>query len=92
MNTRTMKYQLTPIAALLAALPLMAQPTTDDALRLQTVEVTASKRSQMLIDVPYSITAIGAGTAPSSRTAASHRFAASTLWGYGSPCASGCYL
>ena len=60
MNTRTMKYQLTPIAALLAALPLMAQPTTDDALRLQTVEVTASKRSQMLIDVPYSITAIGA--------------------------------
>ena len=60
MNTRTMKYQLTPIAALLAALPLMAQPTSDAATRLQTVEVTASKRSQMLIDVPYSITAIGA--------------------------------
>ena len=59
MNTQTMKCLLTPVAAMLAAWPVMAQTTVDPVTRLQTVEVTASKRSQLLIDVPYSITAIG---------------------------------
>ena len=59
MNTHTMKCLLTPVAAVLAAWPVMAQTTVDPETRLQTIEVTASKRSQLLIDVPYSITAIG---------------------------------
>jgi outer membrane receptor protein involved in Fe transport len=59
MDTRTMKCLLTPIAAVLAAWPVMAQTTSDAAGGKQVVEVTASKRKQLVIDVPYSITAIG---------------------------------
>jgi outer membrane receptor protein involved in Fe transport len=59
MDTRTMKCLLTPIAAVLAAWPVMAQTTSEAAGGKQVVEVTASKRKQLVIDVPYSITAIG---------------------------------
>jgi iron complex outermembrane receptor protein len=58
MDTRTLKCLLTPIAAVVTAWPVMAQ-TAADGTGKQVIEVTASKRSQLLIDVPYSITAIG---------------------------------
>ena len=61
MDTRTLKCLLTPIAAVVAVWPAMAQTSADAAGGRQTVEVTASKRSQLVIDVPYSITAIGGG-------------------------------
>jgi outer membrane receptor protein involved in Fe transport len=59
MDTRTLKNLLTPIAAALATWPAMAQTTGDTSTGTQVVEVTASKRKQLVIDVPYSITAIG---------------------------------
>jgi iron complex outermembrane receptor protein len=59
MDTRALKLLLTPIAAVLAAWPAMAQTTGDGSTGKQVVEVTASKRKQLVIDVPYSITAIG---------------------------------
>jgi iron complex outermembrane receptor protein len=59
MDTRTLKILLTPIAAALASWPAMAQTTADTSMDKQVIEVTASKRKQLVIDVPYSITAIG---------------------------------
>jgi outer membrane receptor protein involved in Fe transport len=59
MDTRTLKFLLTPIAAVVASWPAMAQTTGDGATDRQVIEVTASKRKQLVIDVPYSITAIG---------------------------------
>ena len=59
METRTLKCLLTPIAAVVAAWPAMAQTTPEPQGDRQVVEVTASKRKQLVIDVPYSITAIG---------------------------------
>ncbi len=61
MDMRTMKCLVTPIALALAAWPAMAQTSTDPTGERQVVEVTASKRKQLVIDVPYSITAIGGG-------------------------------
>ncbi|TDP61253.1 TonB-dependent receptor [Roseateles toxinivorans] len=59
MDTCTFKCLLTPIAAVAVAWPAMAQTASSPAEVLPSVVVTASKRSQLLIDVPYSITAIG---------------------------------
>lgn len=59
MDTRTLKCLLTPIAAAVTAWPVMAQTASDPATGKQVIEVTASKRNQLVIDVPYSITAIG---------------------------------
>jgi len=59
MDTHTLKFLLTPIAAVLASWPALAQTTGDASTGKQVVEVTASKRKQLVIDVPYSITAVG---------------------------------
>ena len=45
MDSRTLKCLLTPIAAVVAAWPVMAQTSADAAAGKQTIEVTASKRS-----------------------------------------------
>jgi outer membrane receptor protein involved in Fe transport len=49
----------TPVAAAIALLAL-ASTVCAQVQEPQRVEVTASKRTQLVIDVPYSITAIGA--------------------------------
>jgi iron complex outermembrane receptor protein len=50
--------RLTPVVGAIALLSL-APNVSAQAQELQKVEVTASKRAQLVIDVPYSITAIG---------------------------------
>ena len=50
--------RLTPVVGAIALLTL-APNVSAQAQELQKVEVTASKRAQLVIDVPYSITAIG---------------------------------
>ncbi len=54
-----MKLLLTPVA-LAAAWPVAAQSDASAGNGLQTIEVTASKRKQLVLDVPYSVTAISA--------------------------------
>jgi iron complex outermembrane receptor protein len=52
--------RLTPVVGAIALLSL-APNSFAQSQELQKVEVTASKRTQLVIDVPYSITAIGGG-------------------------------
>ena len=62
MIARLSLWLLTPVAAAIAALPVAAQTTGSTgaaAKDMQRIEVTASKRKQLVLDVPYSITAIG---------------------------------
>lgn len=51
-------FRLTPVVGAIALLSL-APASSAQAQDAQRVEVTASKRTQLVIDVPYSITAIG---------------------------------
>ena len=57
------KYQMTPLAVAIAAIlagaspQIQAQETDDDDV-LEEIVVTASRREQNILDVPYNITAV----------------------------------
>lgn len=57
MNQRRLARLLTPLAA--AAAAASTAPAWAQSSEAQVVEVTASKRKQLVLDVPYAVTAIG---------------------------------
>ena len=59
MKNSQVKWYLTSVAAAVAAMSASAQTEPQGSTQLDRVEVTASKRAQFLVDVPYSVSVIG---------------------------------
>ena len=53
------KWVLTSVATAVTAMSALAQTEAPDRAQLDRVEVTASKRTQFVLDVPYSVSVIG---------------------------------
>ncbi len=53
------KWYLTSVAAAITAMSAAAQTEAPERAQLDRVEVTASKRTQFVLDVPYSVSVIG---------------------------------
>ena len=59
MKNSQVKWYLTSVAAAVAAMSASAQTEPQGSTQLNRVEVTSSKRTQFLVDVPYSVSVIG---------------------------------
>ncbi len=53
------KWYLTSVASAVTAMSALAQTEAPERTQLDKVEVTASKRTQFVVDVPYSVSVIG---------------------------------